>query len=403
MGNLAVAGQRNLVAALGDTEPSLDPRFPRDRFLIRLGFVHDPVRHPVAEQELGAQPGPFFEYYVESDDDALLRLAAPRHTIVWGPPGSSKTTLRLHLARSLHKDAGKVLAVTCELSALGDFAAAQAGTYFAGEMTKDLLVTLVERFDAFARGQVDGAAGQVIAALLEKPAYRRLLARMAEAPDGASLRFFWDDIGRPGLQSMAWTSPALRQFMAALRQPGSGGAEPLTLEAAWAAVDALGIPTVYALVDGVDATERSPAQMARLVAPFWQLAEEYPSRLYLKLFLPVELEEWVRAPLAALAARQPLDLVRLAWSPAALHAALLARLRAAAPDVQSPADLFAPQDADAVLAALIHAAAGSPRRLFELLSAVIDAHVAEHPDAATLTAADWQRVRAGTPRDEPHA
>ena len=395
------------------SRPKVEPISDRDRFIRRtLGLEYDPFLYSVAEQELGYAPNGFFASYTNSGttqlDELLLRLSQPRHSLVLGPQGQGKTTLRLNLVRRLRESVPTILPVTCELTNLEAWnphnpepLAQQA---IAVEISKDLLIALFDLFDPFAPIELAPASSlaRVLRYLLRNSTYRRIIQRIAEAKDGVPLNSFWRTLGRPGLPTLSWSSPAVRTFafevQSLVAENVLGGDESHSsrmpapgFDELTAAAATLGFAQLFLLIDSVDASVRTVQKVAGLLEPFAQLARHRPDKFYLKLFAPSEVWESLTnfhsgsSPLL-----RPLDVIDLQWTDQRLDAALLQRLRAAGSYIDVSTALFAGDDARRLHAELLADAAGSPRRLFHAISLIIDAHVGAGSQAPGLTYQDWK-------------
>lgn len=375
----------------------------RQRFIRRqLGLTHDPFLHYVAEQELEYEADQFFVYYVDAGSDRTVNvldvLKQPNHGVVLAPAGGGKTTLRFNLVRRLHRSAPHILPVVCELSELRSFSLKRARELINRELAKDLLIALLDRFEPLASTTLEPESplACILGDLLHNSTYHRVLERivqMADSQASVPLNSFWEDLGRAGLPPVSWVSPELGHFSRALlklqkRLPAQ------VVEANMAeAVNSLGFTHVFLLVDGIDASERSVHQMAHMLELLVEAALAYPVPFLFKLFAPLELSSALHSVQAALTASAPVDGIELQWTEPRLSEALLQRLRAAGSGLDNDIALFDYQDAQQIQAEIAQAAGGSPRRLYQLISHVIDAHIRRGNAQPALTHEDWQAAK----------
>lgn len=378
-----------------DTEPEKadPPMTPRARYLrYQLGLSHDPFLHFVAEQEIDHQPKHFYIYYTDPDTDLPALLAQAKHSVVFAPPGSGKTTLRLNLARRLRSLEPAVLPVTFELTSLELSSPGRADEQLILETSKDLLISLFHQYRAKHPPVIEAGspAAQLLAYLLTQRNYHHMLERLLHMPDDRPLSSLWTSMGRPGTPHLAWTSPALRSFAAQLLALPYDDRHPITVLQLPGALRPFGFTHLYLLVDGVDATGRSLSDMVEMLQPAFAWAYRDTPWLRLKLFLPTELEPFLKASVDRLMAQNTQQLIYLHWTDEHLEQALLQRLRTAHSAIQSVSELFDPHDAAAISKEITVAANGSPRELFRLLSATIDAHVARSTQSLPLAYVDWK-------------
>ena len=366
---------------------------PRARYLrYQLGLSHDPFLHFVAEQEIDRQPEHFYIYYTDPDSDLPAHLVPATHSVVFAPPGSGKTTLRLNLARRLRSQETAVLPVTFELTSLELASAGRAGEQLVLETSKDLLISLFHRYSAKHPPAIEPGSppAQLLAHLLTQRKYHRVLERMLHMADDQPLSSLWTSMGRPGTPHLAWTSPTLRALANQLLALPYDDLHPVTVQQLPDALRPFGFTHIYLLADGVDATGRSLPDMVQMLQPVFDWAHQDTPWLLLKLFLPLELEPFLKPSIDVLMAQDPQQLVYLHWTDEHLEQALLQRLRTAHSAIQSVGELFDPRDAATIRKEITVAANGSPRELFRLLSATIDAHVARSTQSLALAYVDWK-------------
>jgi hypothetical protein len=365
----------------------------RSRYLLQqLGLSHDPFLHSVAEQEIEHQPNQFYVYSADIQADLLAQLLQPSHTVILAPPGGGKTTLRLNLAYQLRCHRPGILPVTYQLTDITAFEPEHAEANLRREFAKDLLISLLRQEKITQPSPVapGSASARLIAGLLHQQPYRRAFERLLQMPDSRPLNSLWGALGRAGTPPLAWTSVAVRRLAASLLDLSYDPQQPASFADLPVALQEGGFTHMYLLLDSIDAIERSPEQIAQILQQISGWAASNAPWLVLKLFLPGEIEPLLPACTQALRGRPPLQQIQIRWTDEQLEEVLLQRLRAAHSDFGSVRDLFARHEADAISRELIHAAQGSPRELFRLFSAVIDAHIARNAPSLALGYADWQ-------------
>jgi hypothetical protein len=118
--------------------------------------------------------------------------------------------------------------------------------------------------------------------------------------------------------------------------------------------------------------------------------------VYLKGFLPLELQPAVEARLARVAPAGGWRCLELSWGAERLTEMLYARLRAGGAGRRGLDDLVEAALEDSINEQLINAADGSPRRLLTLINHLINVHVGHDPLPRPITAAEWQQAEGRT-------
>jgi Ni2+-binding GTPase involved in maturation of urease and hydrogenase len=375
-----------------------------------LGLSHDPFAAPVAEQELNltGQPTHFFDYYVDplaTDAPPLLEaLRESRNAFIFGPPGSGKTTLRYTLESECRVLSDRTLVVACELS--DDLSHAlspdEHWRRLADELAVDLFIQIVERFNALDTSPTEA----------QRAAWRGQMARIWRAKlspiveeildpqeTDIGLESLWPDLGRPAIRYFA-SSPQLRELLLACQPINEStlhnheaGAD--LFSTGLQAAQSWGFRRVFVLVDGVDARQRTPEGMYALIEPLVAALEGWQAQdVFFKFFLPTELEETIQKRLGQPVKHLPRSPFRaiIRWNESALKQLLGQRFRAAEGWYSGFDDL-----ADAGLAGqldglIARTADGSPRRLLQVASRLIDAHAECDPSQLLIDAGDWNTM-----------
>jgi hypothetical protein len=156
----------------------------------------------------------------------------------------------------------------------------------------------------------------------------------------------------------------------------------------------------FVLLDGVDThTRRRDTQfMLELLTPLVQaLPQLEKQQLWFKLFLPDTLQQSVSDALQQLTSNLTFPSVTFImdpWQSRDFRQLLIERFRVAGSRRVGFDDLAAATMPDSLDQLLFQAAQGSPRRLLQLISALIDAHVARDPHDRFLNPDDWNTMRA---------
>lgn len=408
----------------------LSPPTPRQKYLIRLGLRGDPFLLPNAEEELAysgqtlAQTAPvtsgegeriltvppFFHYYVQPftapDGRRLLHaLRQPGWSLVFGERGSGKSTLRLNLEAEIRRQPGRTLVVSCSFNQ--DVEPSEAyWSWLAQTLALDLFIQLVEQFNPLNPPTPEQSASwRTILTLggrpLERLARRFLEALKASEPRGVlGLGDIWASVDRSDVSSR----PALiyveryPQLMDVLSDAlhAARGAQALCGRVAFQAglrmAQLWGYQQIFLLVDNVDARERPVEAMLDLLRPLLQMPPDWQEyNLSGKLFLPLELKPYLSADLLP---KSVFD-VTIQWDEDGLRALVERRFRAAGARYRGFDDLAGPDLEGQLDRLLIQAAEGSPRRLLETISRLLDAHASRDPEAGDrlIRLADWQQAR----------
>ncbi len=410
---------------------------PREAYLMSIGFRRDPFVLAVAEQEYGFGDGLRLNGHVGSDGTALTArrselfsplayyvdphprgrrpvtletLCAPGHVFVFGAAGQGKTTLRLAAEARVRGEARRTLIVTyllrhdaARLTTLDGHLDAMAEA-----LTVDLFVQVVEKFEAAPPPSADqtGRLGALIGhyARQLKELVKDLIDNDEPSPVWGYGKL-WRSLNRPVIRPVS-RSPRLRAWLVDLGEelePASSLLVERPARARWEfalhTARLWGFGDVLVGIDGVDTQERDVAKMYALVAPLVAaLAAFSLEKVYLKGFFPIEVEERVTEQVAAEPARTDVTLIRLRWSRTRLRQLLGARFQAGGSRRYGFDHLVEPALRPDFDDRLVREAKGSPRRLLELVSRLIQTHgsarSSAHGGQRAITAEEWDTTVA---------
>lgn len=393
---------------------------PRQFYLRKIvGLSHDPFAGPVAEQELhSTEKEPhFFAYYTDPtppqfDKPLLQALREARNGLIFGPPGSGKTTLRYTLEAECRAIYDRTLVVTYELSHKINRppAARQHWTNLARELAVDLFIQIIEQLDLLdppteLAQQLLQRQMALVWSRLRRTVDLILSGDYANRENG--LASLWPRLNRPAVRYIS-PSPRINRLLEQCRPEGVMLTETLSGEAALraglAAAKAWGFKRVFVLVDGVDALERRVENMLALIDPLLANLTEWPAEgLYFYFFLPSELEEVLvkrYGQFFNLLTFAPIWYI-IGWNKHKLSQLLQQRLWAAGSRLPGFNALAVPGLEAHLEEAMVTAANASPRRLLQVTSALIDAHAQATPDRLLITLDDWQQMQQQWSYDPP--
>ncbi len=387
---------------------------PRLEFLRSIGLENDPFATPVAEQELDPQqiPPRFYSYFISPsfekfphDQDLFRMLRASNHAFIYGVPGSGKTTLRLTLEADCRTRPDQTLVVTHNLGAdlQQPLSADQHRQQIARALALDLFVQIVEQFESLEFSKTSDPVAnlrQIFA--LSECRLSSVVSRILENPHPnfpAGLGAYWSLINRPAVRYVP-SSQRLFDLLTAARPtddptdrlcpPDTETKEPMSV--GWDIAKEWGFTRMLVLVDGVDARKRTIEWMMALIEPLLQMLADWSQQgIFAKFFLPLELQKAVQDRLANLHLEYIED--RIVWDKEALRALLRERFHTAR-SRKEDFDSVAGEGLEGKLDHLIlESAEGVPRRLLQIVSGLIDAHVARAPKEDKFTLLDWNTLR----------
>lgn len=381
---------------------------PRLTFLKSIGLANDPFATPVAEQELKIEeiPPRFYSYFTSpafanlpQNQDVFQILRAAHHAFIYGAPGAGKTTLRLMLEADCRTRLDHTLVVTYNLGEdiTQPLSAEQHWKRLARTFAIDLFVQIVERFDPSLETTPEqkNALRQIM--LLSECHLQRLVDRILENPQPdslAGLGVYWSLVNRPAVRYVASSKHLLDLLQSA--KPEFPCPPPLDgiqlVHSGWEMAKLWGFKRTIVLVDGVDARQRTVEWMMALIEPLVQSLEHWSERdLFFKFFLTTELEKPLHASLADLHLKYIRD--RIVWDKDSLHDLLRERFRVAGSRKVDFSDVAGEGLEDKLDDLILESAQGSPRRMLQIISALIDAHIARAPQEDKFTILDWENMR----------
>jgi len=380
----------------------------RASFLTALSLSRDPFPWTSAEQELqasiyGADPERlqsgvvpiFFEYFtpppipIPESRTLLGVLRDPGPACIYGERGSGKTMLRLALEAYIRLFPENTLVVSHPLRE-------DDPQTLARDLAIDLFIQLMEqgRWSAFLSPEME--VPLLYALLPAAPAIARVITRFLrdpapEHPMGDALR--WPALGRPVVRPLRLSREAclflesLRLRLEALEAGSPSLPDPeIGFKAAWRA----GFQRILILIDDVDFGDRTPEAMeARLQPLLERLPTWHESGIDLKLFLPILLRDRTAGRISV----RPCLEATLEWNEEALRRLLIQRFRVAGSRRIGLEDRAGPGLRGQLDTLILRSARGSPRRLLQIVNALLDAHLARDPEDPLFQPEDWDRMR----------
>jgi hypothetical protein len=369
----------------------------RKQFLTELGLKWDPFLQPVAEQELAfasrsPSPSPQKEplpltHFVQPDNPVALgkslltTLRQPIPTFVFGEPGMGKTSLRLALESQYRRVPDGTLIVNYLFGKEKEqlLTAAAHWQRLSEQLAIDAVIQIVEQFNpAFDRPnepQINALSRLIKGGgrPLQRLAQRIIHESEPERFLGAAT--LWYSVRRIPVRYVG-RSPELQNLLEkALQQlpeRSSGWEDLLAAAREW------GFDLCLIFADGIDNWNRPPEEMFQTIKPLLTAQASFANnKIYFKWFLPQELNEQIVRFLSSNKednVKAP-DLITLTWSKEALRRLLTARFAAAASRRGGLSDMAEKELAEELDDLLLAAAQGSPRRLLQLVSALIDVHL----------------------------
>ncbi len=410
----------------------------RQSYLTFMGLSFDPFLMPVAEQELAFSVSPenihgpkkdtplSLSYFVPpkhltvNDSSILSALREARQAFVFGNPGMGKTSLRLALMATCRRTPAKTLAVTYLMNQ-GD-ASPVAPEVHANRINRqlviDLFIQILEQFNPAVstpnQTQIE-LLGHLFA-LGGRP-LQRLAHQILKSPEPMGMMgvaHYWSIVDRLPVRYVhrsAELVALVKDILAVSAQHKSVPHHNILLEGGVAAAKAWGFERIFLMIDGLDTWARESEQMLALLEPLLPGANLWSGTgIVGKYFLPRSIETAVTTNLNSLSLiPEPIN-VSLNWNKADLSQLLAARFRVAQARRTSFNDLTHPDWQENLDQLILDHAAGSPRRLLQIVSLLIDQHILNimqsteelHYDDNLITEKDWQRTLVQLDQASPH-
>jgi hypothetical protein len=406
-------------------QPSIVPA--RERLISAMGLRYDPFITSVSESDPAAS---FGEIYVDRQPSLLDLLQRANSTLIFAKYGMGKTATRRALEYTLRNtdDDHPALCVTYRPQAnSGTMSSAEWLPHhlaaIAAEISIDLIIQLIERLDDGIWRFIDGPtsrsfdqisnnhwqfAARHIAALQRQvralppnlQTHLRLAAEATTHTDG----ILWQPF-RAAARHVART-PQWRALIGQLAKCADQWKPfPSSWEQTLQDVQTLGFSRIFLLVDAVDEDHIERSTLRAMLEPLLEALDKFQSRdIFLKCFFPASLEElslernpsWIRG-LTSLP--EVVNIVEA--NQEHLQDIIEARLEAAyqqngSDDPRASVrtlDWFKGNDiAQGIQEQLARLAQGSPRRMLELASALLDFHSQhgfEENERLWITASEW--------------
>lgn len=363
----------------------------------------DPYTQPEAIHAKIAEDPPFYDYFVEPPFEVIYPdepqpivnrgllelLLEPRPVIVIGDPGSGKTMLRYVVEHEIRVRHGHTLVVSHSLGK------SPRDEDLAASLAIDLFIQTVERFrllktdDQALRARL-WRFWQIHAPRLENVLAKLLADEEAATKSITGIARWWWRLDRPVVPNIPLTPP-LRRFLEdtlyALQADRPAGERACSLTDGLELAGRLGFQQVYFLLDAAGGGRAAFVAWQHV----WQhltepLATQQVLPFYTKYFIPTRFQNDI--PLKDLPPEA--ISVMIAWDDSALAELIANRFRSARRWMRS---FDTVSDIPHLNVQMIAAAEGSPRRLVQIASALINAHAGQAPDTPFFTAEDWQIMR----------
>lgn len=380
----------------------------RETFLQRYWHLtHDPFSTPTAEIEMHkrlfepetAAPkrlkqrveiAPTLSYFVEPKDISLQQLRQPTHHTISIESGQGKTQLALALEASIRGSLTPTLSVTVRLKPQDELDQLSFWQRLNRELATDLFVQLIERYHQF-EANLDRATQQALRTYFHR-AYRgfarriRRQLREGEPSEATGLGTWWLIWNRPFVR-YASKSVEVMSFIQLLSEPlhkerSSSSPQDLFQQGLQIAHQ-VGFSHVTIVLDATTDESQNEQLIGRLYELYGCLESNTAVGNSLKVLASPQIN-------SKLILTPTITSGTLSWSIPKLHEIVSNRFRSGGSRYQSLAALSDEQVAPYIDGAIVTAANQSPRRLLQLISHLIDAHIAAGTDDPRLSIKDWQ-------------
>lgn len=387
----------------------------RDVYLKKtLHLNHDPFANPVAEWEIQLNPDdpPFFRYFVdppyenqEEETNSLLdNLQQPGTAVVFGAAGSGKTMLCYRLDAACRELAAPTLMLS---QVLGKDASLTDPNAFWQKLTEglavDLFVQTLERFDSIPLNTLKELTPSLAhywarhIPQFTRNVKRHLAQQQKHETSGLSAQW-WSVWQRTAVRYTPFNRERVQFLTNLLTVPtgwSNGTMGEMTFQTGISLAKQLGFQQVFLLVDVVEAIQREESELENHIRALWRylLPLSVPLPFYPKFFLPLRLKPLMESLIAQTPLISPVFSAIMNWSdPQVLTELVENRFRSAGGWIKGLDVLASEEIVSELSEAILRVANHSPRRLLQLHSLLIDAHVSRDPTDRQITAVDWQRL-----------
>jgi hypothetical protein len=156
-----------------------------------------------------------------------------------------------------------------------------------------------------------------------------------------------------------------------------------------------GFERVLVLIDTTPSANTNPVELFTPLAPLWAHLDEWSNqRLFLKHFLPTEWQNLLATSLQA-HAHLPLLQAHLQWDAESLQRMLAQRFRAAGSRYDGLNALASSMFHDRLDEWMLNSSAGSPRKMLQLTSSLINIRANAERHDPTFNLEDWHTLQKG--------
>jgi hypothetical protein len=391
-------------------------------YLDRLGFTtnSDPFISPVAEHEMDLVENieQFFAYYAppQTHNNQSLSIDVMRkmqHTFIYGNPGDGKTMLRYALDTSCRIQPDTTLTVNYVFnkSPTRPLSETEHGNLLIQSFAIDFVLRIIElsaqqsHLDAWweDKTRIESLARQIQwGGEKLKRFIRSVLAHSREHNKSSNISDYWKQVNRFPVQVIVLNEPFIHILERAIQLSEKASLAPKGFEGLIQSVDdanRFGLRQVFILVDRLDNRLRSENEMFALILPLLKrIAPDTASRIYYKFFIPLELkaqiDEWCHKNIPPGLYSNCLN-ATINWTQPALKQLLIQRFHASGSRLLTSLDDLAESSLEMGLEQpIIELSHGSPRRMLELISALIQAHAERAPDQIEIAPVDYERMKS---------